>query len=282
MIRDATPADLPAIHAFLTAQRDQAMFPLANLGAHGLTKGDFASPHDHALRIWLLDRSVIALTRAGNLLPYLDGTPDLAPLAAALTGQTIAGAIGPAASARPVIDALGLADLPAATNRDEPGFALDLADLILPDLPDTTLCPLLPEDLALVTGWRETYIGEVLGSFGPEARTRAEVDIASYMAQDSHRLRRHEGRPVALTGFNATLPGLVQLGGGDPPAPLRGRGYARRAVALHLAEARAKGATRAVLFAASDVAARAYQAIGFRRAQDFTLFLLATPARIAA
>ena len=68
MIRDATPADLPAIQAFLTAQRDQAMFPLANLGAHGLTKGDFASPHDHALRIWLLDRSVIALTRAGNLL----------------------------------------------------------------------------------------------------------------------------------------------------------------------------------------------------------------------
>jgi predicted GNAT family acetyltransferase len=121
----------------------------------------------------------------------------------------------------------------------------------------------------------------VLGSFGPEARAKAEVDIASYMAQDSHRLLLHEGRPVALTGFNATLPGMVQIGGVYTPAPLRGRGYARRAVALHLAEAHAKGATRAVLFAASDAAARAYQAIGFRGAQDFTLFLLATPARIA-
>lgn len=55
-----------------------------------------------------------------------------------------------------------------------------------------------------------------------------------------------------------------------------------RAVALHLAEARASGVARAVLFAASDAAACAYRAIGFQPAEPFTLFLLATPARIEA
>jgi GNAT superfamily N-acetyltransferase len=282
MIRDATPEDLPAIQAFLTEHSDLAMFPLANLSAHGLAEGTFASPHDHALRIWCLGRSVIALTRAGTILPYLDGTPDLSALGTALRDQTVTAVIGPAASARPVIAALGLDRLPTATDRDEPGFGLDLADLRLPDLPGTTLRPLTLADLPLATGWRETYIGEVLGSFGPEARAKAEADLASYLAQDSHRLLVHDGLPVALTGFNATLPEIVQIGGVYTPAPLRGKGYARRAVALHLAEARARGVTRAVLFAASDAAAQAYRAIGFQPTAAFTLFLLATPTRIAA
>jgi GNAT superfamily N-acetyltransferase len=282
MIRDATPDDLPEIQAFLTRQIDQAMFPLASLRSHGLKPGGFASPHDHALRIWRLGQSVIALTRAGNLLPYLDGTPDLSALPGALTGQTIAGAIGPAASARSVIAALGLDHLPTDTNRDEPGFALDLADLVIPDLPDTMLRPITTQDMPLITGWRETYIGEALGTFGPDARPKAEADIVSYIARDSHRLLLHEGLPVAMTGFNATLPKIVQIGGVYTPPNLRGRGFARLAVALHLAEARANGTSRAVLFAASDAAARAYRAIGFQPSARFTLFFLSTPIRIAA
>ena len=282
MIRDATTEDLPAIQAFLTGHSDLAMFPLANLRAHGLSEGVFASPHDHALRIWCIGRSVIALTRAGTILPYLDGAPDLSGLRVALQDQTVTAVIGPAAAARPVIAALGLDGLPTATDRDEPGFGLDLAALHLPELPGTTLRPLTPDDLPLATGWRETYIGEVLGSFGPDARSKAEADLASYLAQDSHRLLIHDGLPVALTGFNATLPEIVQIGGVYTPAPLRGKGYARRAVALHLAEARAKGATRAVLFAASDAAAQAYRAIGFQPTATFTLFLLANPVQITA
>ena len=282
MIRDAKAAELPEITAFLAARMDEAMFPLANLRAHGLIEGAFASPDDHALRVWRIGRGLVALTRAGNILPYLDGSPDLSGLRAALNSQIIAGVIGPAASARPVIAALGLDLLPAATDRDEPGFGLPLADLRSPDHPGTTLRPLMAADLPVATEWRQTYIGEVLGTFGPEARAKAEADLAFYLSRDSHRLLMHEGRPVALTGFNATLPEIVQIGGVYTPAPLRGKGYARRAVALHLAEARTKGVTRAVLFAASDAAARAYRAIGFQPTAPFTLFLLANPVQIAA
>jgi GNAT superfamily N-acetyltransferase len=280
MIREQGPDDRAEIEALLTARIDQAMFPLTNLRTHGLTRGAFPSDHDHALRLWRTGDSLIALTKAGMLLPLLDGSPDLSDLPASLHGLTVIGSVGPAASVRPVLAALGLDRLPTNTDRDEPGFTLDLARLAVPDHPGTTLRPLAPEDLPRVTDWRETYIGEVLGLTGPDARATAEADLASYLHRDSHRLLTKDGQPVALTGFNATLPEIVQVGGVYTPANLRGKGYARRAVALHLAEARATGVTRAVLFAASDAAAQAYRAIDFQPAADFTLFLLSTPARI--
>lgn len=282
MIREQGPEDRTAIDAILTGRIDQAMFPLTNLRAHGLGRGDFPSDHDHALRVWRIGNSLIALSRSGMLLPLLDGTPDLSGLRAALKDLTVIGAVGPAASTRPVLAALGLSRLPTATDRDEPGFTLALDRLAIPDCPGTSLRPLAPPDLPLVTAWRTTYIGEVLGQTGAEARAKAEADLASYLAKDSHRLLLLDGTPVALTGFNATLPEIVQVGGVYTPPDLRGRGYARRAVALHLDEARRKGAGRAVLFAASEAAARAYRAVGFQPAQPFTLFLLATPTRIAA
>lgn len=283
MIVAAGPDDRAALETLLSARIDRAMFPLANLRAHGLGQGGFASDHPNATRFWLVDRhSLVALTQEGMLMALLDGTPDLAALRPALDGLAVTGAVGPAAAIRPVLAALGLAGLPTTSDRDEPGFSLDLDRLLVPDLPGTSLRPLTPDDLPRVLRWRETYIGEVLGVTGPDARAKAEADLNAWLARDSHRLLVHRGEPVALTGFNAILPEIVQVGAVYTPAPLRGKGYARRAVALHLAEARATGTRRAVLFAASDAAARAYRALGFQPTAAFTLLLLATPARIAA
>lgn len=282
MIREQGPDDRDAIESLLSARIEQAMFPLANLRDHGLSLGAFPSPHDHAVRFWRTGDSLIALTRGGMILPLLDGTPDLTGLNTALDGLTVTGAVGPSGSARPVLAELDLDHRPANADRDEPGFTLELAHLAKPDLPGTSLRPITPADLPLLTRWRETYNGEVLGQTGPKARGQAEAELDSFLARDSHRLLLHHGQPVAMTGSNATLPEIVQIGGVYTPAALRGKGYARRAVALHLAEARRKGTTRAVLFAANDAAARAYRAIGFQPAAAFTLFRLATPARIAA
>lgn len=280
MIREQGPDDRAAVEGLLTARIDQAMFPLTNLREHGLGQGDFPSPHDHATRIWRTGNSLIALTRAGMILPLLDGSPDLTELPATLNGLTVIGAVGPSTSVRPVLKALRLDRHPTFTDRDEPGFGLDLASQSVPGVPGTTLRPITPADLPLVTGWRETYIGEVMGSTGPEARAKAETDIASYLARDSHRLLIHHDKPVAMTGFNAILPEIVQVGGVYTPPDLRNRGYARTAVALHLAEARAQGCTRAVLFAATPAAARAYIAIGFQPAADFALVLFRQPVTL--
>jgi GNAT superfamily N-acetyltransferase len=283
MIREAGPQDRAAVEALLLQRVEAAMFPLTNLRTHGLSRGRFPSDADTASRFWWLGPdSLLALTRGGMLMPLLSPGCDLTGLRVALQGLTVTGAIGPATGTRPVLAALGLDRLPMQKDEDEPGFSLPLSDLILPDLPGTRLVPATENHRPILQDWRCAYQQELLGTPPAEAATRAAADIDGWLMRGSHRLLLQHGQPVALCGFNATLPEIVQVGGVYTPPALRGRGLARRAVALHLAEARAQGSTRAVLFAGSPAAARAYQAIGFRPSFAFTLALLASPATIAA
>jgi GNAT superfamily N-acetyltransferase len=64
---------------------------------------------------------------------------------------------------------------------------------------------------------------------------------------------------------------IVQLGGIYTPPPLRGRGFAKAAVAASLIIARERGAARAVLFTDNPSAVRTYEALGFRRVGDYSL-----------
>jgi RimJ/RimL family protein N-acetyltransferase len=281
MIREAGPDDRAEVEVRLAARIDGAMFPLANLRAFGIAKGGFASEDRRASRFWLAGRAgVIALTRAGIVLPLLDPETDLDALGARFADHPLTGVVGPAGSARPVLAALGLAGHPMRLDADEPGFALDLAELRLPRLPGAELRPLDHADRGLLATWRAAAKVETEGMTPVEAQDGAERDISVWIAEDNHRLLWWDGRPVAMTGFNACLPEIVQVGGVYTPPALRNRGYARSAVALHLAEARARGCVRAVLFAASPAASRAYLAIGFRPAAPFTLTLFAAPARV--
>jgi RimJ/RimL family protein N-acetyltransferase len=282
MIREAVPEDRAKVEALLLQRIDGAMFPLTNLRAHGLMRGRFPADHDTASRFWWLGQgSLVAVTRAGMLMPLLTAGPDIAGLRQALAGLTVTGGIGPADSLRPVLAALGLDRLPMRRDADEPGFALALAELVLPDHADVQLVPAGEVHRPLLQAWRSVYQAELMGTPAGEAAARAAADVEGWLRRGSHRLLLRDGQPVALTGFNAILPEVVQVGGVYTPPALRGQGHARRAVALHLAEARAAGTARAVLFAASPAAARAYRAIGFRPIFAFTLALLARPVTIA-
>jgi RimJ/RimL family protein N-acetyltransferase len=281
MIREARASDLATLEALMLRQIDQAMFPLSNLRNHGLAVGGFASHHDHATRFWFAGtEGLLALTKAGMLMPLLPDNTDLAGLASALAGQGVAGAVGPAASVRPVLRALGLDGRPVLKDADEPGFALDLVALAVPDRRGAVLVPASEVPRTLLVDWRSDYHREALGTPEDEASSYAERNIDGYLAQDSHRVLLLDGEPVAMTGFNATLPEIVQVGGVYTPPALRGRGHARTAVALHLAEARAKGVRRAVLFAANDAAAKAYLAIGFQPGQSFAIVIFADACRV--
>jgi GNAT superfamily N-acetyltransferase len=283
MIRQAVPGEEAALEAVLMRQIDGAMFPTANLRKHGLGRGDFASDHDHASRFWWLgDNGLIALTRGGMLMPILDDALGLTALPAVLAGLTITGAVGPSASVRPVLAALGLVGLPTQLDRDEPGFGLDLDRLQVVPPPGALLAPLTESLRPMLVEWRAQYHGEVLGTPAPEATLRAAKDVAGYLATGSHRVLLLDGTPVAMTGFNAILPEIVQVGGVYTPPALRGRGHARLAVAMHLAEARANGVIRAVLFAANDAAASAYRSIGFQPSLAFALVLFSSPMMVAA
>jgi RimJ/RimL family protein N-acetyltransferase len=281
MIVEAGPDDRAKVEALLTARLDQAMFPVSNLRTQGLRKGGYASDHPYATRFWLINGTgVVALTQGGMVMALLPEESDLAHLSAAFAGLTVTGAAGPARSIRPVLQALGLHGVPARLDEDEPGFALDLTGLKPPHLVGRDLVPAASVPRDLLIAWRAAATVETQGMSPLEASDWAALDVDGWLDRDSHRVLLHDGQPVALTGFNARLPEIVQVGGVYTPPHLRNRGYARTAVSLHLAEAQAQGATRAVLFAATPAAARAYRAIGFQPASDFALVLYRQPVTL--
>ena len=113
-----------------------------------------------------------------------------------------------------------------------------------------------------------------LAALGPRLHEDAKSSIELLHSQGDHWLLEDAGQLAAYTAFNARLPDIVQVGGVWTPPPLRGRGYARRAVAGSLLEARSGGTGRAILFTSSSQAARAYQALGFERTGEYGLLIV--------
>lgn len=286
MIRPVAAAEGPALAGFLSAHEEGAMFPLAALHRGEVLPPGAALPTLYAMHGWVLGApgqvtGFLGLSRAGYLLPQAPGA-DWRPFRALLAGSQVAAAVGPAGQVPPLLAALGLQEVPRRSDKAEPGFALDLAGLRVPPAEGFALAPPDAGTQALVAGWRAAYLQELSNLSADEAAPVAAADVGRWIAAGSHRLLLHHGRPVALAGFNARLPEVVQVGGVYVPPELRGRGYARRAVALHLAEARAAGLRRAVLFAASDAAAAAYRAIGFRPKGVMAIVEFADPATVPA
>ncbi|MCW3780453.1 GNAT family N-acetyltransferase [Defluviimonas salinarum] len=270
-MRRAGPTDLPAIRAFLGARVERAMFPLSNLDRFGLD-----GEADYAPSMWVAEQDgavggVLTVGRGGMVMPNLAGN-DPAAAIDILRGRAVSGLIGPMEEVRPLLAALGIAGYPATLDRDETHFALDLDDLTVPE-GEGSLATLAAADPEEMIRWRADYNVEANGLPHVKAEKEARASYQSYIAAGSHRVLMAGGRPLATSGFNAFLPDIVQIGGVYTPPSLRGRGHARRVVALHLAEARARGVTRATLFSGSDMASRAYRAIGFRRIGQWTLVI---------
>ena len=274
MIR-ATLADRAEVAGFLHHHLPIAMFPLAKLHRHGMAGG-----HPRAMSFWLRkDRGAItdaaAISDAGFLFPVCPSQP-WADLRAAMQGSRVAAILGEAGQVTGLRAALGL-EQAAGHATTEPHYDLPLTGLVMPDTDGFTLRPLADAPRDLVIRWRRAYLLETMLGQESDVDATAIKDIDSYLAADSHRVLFDGDTPVAMTGFNAVLPDAVQIGGVYTPPGLRSRGLARRAVALHLAQARAAGVTRAILFAASAAASTAYQAIGFRRIGTFAIVLHAEP-----
>ena len=271
--REVTEADLAWVQPFLRAHVQSSMFFLSNLNEHGID-----GTADRAMRIWALDdgrKGLFALSNGGMILMQApDATKeDWLATRAFWAERELIGCLGDGAQVAAFFEATGMGDRPMSLNEDEPGYRLGLAQLKMPDCNGFSMVPLGEDYRALAVKWRTAYHGEVLGTPAQKCAEMAEQDIAKYVEKDSHRILLRDGVPVAKTGFNATLPDTVQIGGVYTPPELRGQGLARRAVALHLQEARDKGATRAILFAANEAAARAYESIGFERNGTFSLMM---------
>ena len=267
----ATEADLPEVKAFLNAHVVQSMCPLANLNQHGLN-----GEHPRAPSFWLSRTDekitgVISVTQEGMLMPQ---NPDLdwSRAAEALKNRDLIGIIGPADQARSLQNALGLENVPTTLDHDEPQYELALENLVIPDGAGQ-IVPLADADRDEMIAWRTAYDIEALNTPIDEAGPIATRDYENYIANQSHVTLVDGDTALCTTGFNARLPDIVQIGGVYTPPNLRGNGYARRAVALHLQQAKQQGVTRATLFSANENASRAYQAIGFTYIGEWTICL---------
>jgi hypothetical protein len=277
-MRRAGIADRPRIEAFLRIRAVTSMFPLSNLARHGMD-GD----HGRSMSFWVAEDAqgitdIIAQTREGLVMPSCDTAP-WEDAASALHGREAIGVIGAREQSRPLIAALGLADAEAELDEDEPHFALTLADLVVPDGPGD-LVPMFSVDRALMVDWRRRYCEEVLGAPAVTSRQRAEADIAGYLEADSHRVLVGPDGPICAIGFNAATPDIVQIGGVYTPKELRGRGTpaVRSRCTLPRRGRRASRPPRSSHPGASAVAA--YEAIGFRRIGDWTIFITKHRERI--
>jgi GNAT superfamily N-acetyltransferase len=174
--------------------------------------------------------------------------------------------------------ALNLATAPAAIDEDEWLYGLDLTDLVVPEnlrSGAVSVRPPRPEEREILCAWRLAYDIETLGSTDtPDTRERSSRTLDSQIADGNAWIAMEHDVPVSLSAFNAALSDIVQLGGIYTPPELRGRGYAKAAVAGSLIAAKERGVSRAVLFTSNPSAARSYEAVGFRRLGDFGLVLL--------
>lgn len=273
------PNDQPMIEAFLTEHLDTSMFPMSNLQEYGMNGG-----HARAMTFWRDTNAgpitdLLGISDEGMVMPHLTLIPDK-DIMAALNERTVIGIIGEQTSCRRAQRALDLTDTDLHLDKDETLFAMYLSNLSSVNT-DLSIRSFIEFPRDVLVGWMHDYLTETLGTPGDDAFPMAVQRFDDFAGKGSHVVLVDKDTPVAMTGFNAQVGQTVQIGGVYTPPELRGRGYARTAIALHLEQATKSGATRALLFADDPAAIKAYRAVGFTDIGQYTLCIFSKPMGIS-
>ncbi|MDF1792375.1 MAG: GNAT family N-acetyltransferase [Thalassobaculaceae bacterium] len=285
-VRVLAPPDIDALNGFLARHVASSMFLLGNARREGLEY----SGRVYSGRYWgAFDgtdslRGVIAHYWNGNLLFQAPEAPVLIRLVDAVhreTDRQIAGVVGDDGQSRTVLDRLGLTGADFLVNESEGLFDLDLRDLRVPVSATRAPCRVAPAreaGRAVLTDWIRRYEIEALKTpEGPGLDTIATRRTDGFMTGDQAWVLFEADRPVSLSGFNASLPAVVQVGPVWTPPEQRGRGFARHLVAMTLRAARDRGVERSLLYTNTPAAVAAYEAVGFRRIGAYRVALLRDP-----
>lgn len=283
IIRQAVDADVPQLTAFLSRHIESSMFLLGNLEAHGVA----GSNHPHATTYYLRlsgeeITGVFGIANGGFLMCQLPGVTEAEArdYVALVDGITFRGMTGEAAQIRSFLPVLPVPPGDWQKQEIEPLYALDLAALTPSDAKTRRV---LPEDHALLRTWFRHYLEDTDMATGDQARREAETRADEALTSDLIRVMLDvEGKPCAMSAVNARAGAALQVGGVFVPRELRGQGLAGRVVSAMLAELRDQGLSRAILFAASEGAARVYERIGFQRVGDYMVALPKAPMQLEA
>lgn len=289
-VRALDNSDLAAMYRFLAAHADSSMFLLGNARAESLEY----SGRPRSAEYWgAFDgsgemRGVLAHCWNGNVLLQ---APDPVVLEGLLAGfgsaatRPLAGALGDVGQVQSLVDWLGVPQEQYAVNVREDLYALPLDALHWPGRAENGhLRMALAREAGreLLVDWIRAFEIEGLGAVeGPKLEATVAERVDGFMIREDIWALFDGAEPVCLSGFNATLPEMVQIGPVWTPPPHRNRGYARYLVAATLAAARDRGVERAILFTQSAAAAKAYEAVGFRKIGTYRIALLRDPASVA-
>lgn len=282
-VRVLVPGDEARLFQFLERHVDTSLFFFSNVERAGLVdrgealQATYVASFDGSEQI----TAVAGHAWNGNVIVQGDaGLEQAVLLASSASGRAVQGIIGPWQLVCRARRALGLDERPAAHDGEELLYTLELAALRIPALlarGDVDLRAPTPDEVVTVlTDWRVDYQVECLGSArSPELESAAREQMASWRESGRLWVLTRQARVVAMTGFNASTRGIVQVGGVFTPVALRGHGYARSAVAASLQLAQREGARRSVLFTAehNQPARRAYCSLGYEVTGDFGLVL---------
>ena len=281
-VRILGAGDEARLFAFLEKHLDASVFLVSNAERGGLVDRGEVFQATYAANV--VNGAITAVAAHGwngNLLVQGEtGLEAAAALAVATTGRSIKGIIGPLELVRRARSALGLDSAPVARDLADLLFVLDLEELRVPALlddPEFALrFPTDDEVNGLLAGWRAAYHEEVLGAVRTvDLEQQAAREMQSWRSGENVWVLTRGGVPLSMTGFNAKIRGIVQVGGVYTPPELRRNGYARAAVAGSLLLAREGGATRSTLFTSAENtgALRAYTTLGYVAVGDFELLL---------
>jgi predicted GNAT family acetyltransferase len=190
--------------------------------------------------------------------------------------RPVASVIGPTTQARFSINQLSLQNEAYRMNALEGLYSLDLDALPPSMLVDgSKVVKATHVDREVLRRWLRAYDIEALGRADtPQIDAHIENRLKQIVDSGDSWVLLSGDIPVALSGFNARLPSIVQVGPVWTPPEQRGKGYARCLVAETLRIAATEGVAKAVLFTDNPAAIRAYEAIGFRRIGEYQLAFL--------
>ena len=283
-------ADFDAANAFLANHAATSMVLRGNLRTAGIERrrhplsGTYFGEVSEAGHV----SAIVAQFGNGNVFVQAG---DQAHIPHALTTafrseipHPVAGIFGDADQAADMIDQLGLGDANFAINASDVLYTLDLADLIVPvnvRADGFQMVDAEKLDRSTLLRWLRAYEIEALGA---QDTPLLDSKIASRLvhALDARTMWGLivDGKPVSLSGFNAQLPEMVQVGPVWTPVEQRSNGYARILVAKTLLAARSNGVKHAILSTDSEAAAKAYEALGFAKIGHYRLALLECPVKI--
>jgi RimJ/RimL family protein N-acetyltransferase len=286
--RALRPGDEAALEEFLGRHLDSSMFLLSNLRTAGLE--DRGAPYQATWAAWFEGERIEAVAaHAWNRAVLLQAPVRLGEVvraAVAASPRDVGGFLGPWAQVEEARRSLGLEDEATQYEGREDRMALDLDATRVPDAlaSGEVVCRRAhARDGDLLGRWRMEFSVESLGATDtPSVRASYREAVDRQAAAGLLYVLEAGGRPVSTTAFNAWAADRAQVGGVWTPPAMRNRGYARAAVAGSLLDARARGATRGVLFTGNPAARRAYESIGFRVVGDYGIVLLARPVARAA